>query len=183
LILVPLGRYKTLQAMSAGFQTSKHEEGKIDPVELAKYVVAKLGKTDHLKLQKLLYYIQSWHLVMFDTPLFDEDFKAWVHGPVLTSVWTELKEHSTLNTEVGIKPPFAAAITATVEKRLLKEQLELIDDVLEEYGTKSGYHLECLTHSEDPWKNARGNLPPDQKSSARISKNAMRKFYAARLAF
>jgi uncharacterized phage-associated protein len=168
--------------MSGAFQIREHQEGRIDPVELAKYVLVKLGKTDHLKLQKLLYYIQSWHLVMFDKPLFEEDFKAWVHGPVLTSVWTELKDHSKLTAEVSIKPKFMAAILARAEKQLRKEQLELIDDVLEEYGAKSGYHLECLTHSEDPWKKARGNLPPDEKSSARISKAAMRRFYAARLA-
>jgi uncharacterized phage-associated protein len=174
--------YKIGKVMSTGFQTRKYEEGRIDPVELAKYVVVRLGKTDHLKLQKLLYYIQSWHLVMFDKPLFEEDFKAWVHGPVLTSVWTDLKDHSKLNAEVSIKPQFRAATIARVEKRLRKEQIELIDDVLEEYGTKSGYHLECLTHSEDPWKDARGDLPPDAKSSTKISKTAMRKFYAARLA-
>ena len=168
--------------MSAGFQTRKYEEGQIDPVELAKYVIVKLGQTDHLKLQKLLYYIQSWHLAIFETPLFEEDFKAWVHGPVLTSVWTELKDHSKLNAEISVKRSFVAGIIAKVKRSLRKEQLELIDDVLEEYGEKSGYHLECLTHSEDPWKDARGNLPPDAKSSAKISKAVMRKFYAARLA-
>jgi uncharacterized phage-associated protein len=167
--------------MSAGFRTSKYEEVKIEPVELAKYVIAKLGQVDHLKLQKLLYYIQSWHLVMFDKPLFDEDFKAWVHGPVLPSVWTELKDHSTLNTKVRIKASLAAAIKAGVEKKLLKEQLELINDVLAEYGPKSGYHLECLTHSEQPWQEAREGLAPDEKGSRRINKKIMRAFYLARL--
>jgi uncharacterized phage-associated protein len=55
--------------MSTGLQKSKYEEARVDPVDLAKYVIVKLGQTDHLKLQKLLYYIQSWHLVMFDKPL------------------------------------------------------------------------------------------------------------------
>ena len=87
-----------------------------------------------------------------------------------------------MNAKVRIKASFVPAITARVEKKLQKGQIELIDDVLEEYGTKTGYHLECLTHSEDPWKEARGDLPPDEKSSARITKTAMRKFYAARLA-
>ncbi|MBV8101518.1 MAG: DUF4065 domain-containing protein [Verrucomicrobia bacterium] len=169
--------------MSDPFKKGKHVGGQIDPVDLAKYVIVKLGGADHLKLQKLLYYIQSWHLVLFDgAPLFEEDFRAWVHGPVLISVWNELKDHSKLITEVGIKPQFVPAIIARAEKCLQKEQVELIDDVLEEYGNKTGYHLECLTHSEDPWKNARGDLLPDEKGSARISKSAMRKFYAARLA-
>jgi uncharacterized phage-associated protein len=167
--------------MTTGFQKSKYEEARIDPVDLAKYVIVKLGQTDHLKLQKLLYYIQSWHLVMFDEPLFDEDFKAWVHGPVLPSVWTELKDRSTLNTKVRIKASLAPVIKARIEKKLLKEQLELINDVLAEYGPKSGYYLECLTHSERPWQEARKGLAPDEPGSKRISKKTMREFYLARL--
>jgi uncharacterized phage-associated protein len=31
----------------------------------------------NLKLQKLLYYAQPWHLALNDRPLFDEDFEAW----------------------------------------------------------------------------------------------------------
>ncbi len=46
---------------------------------LAQYVAFKLGKCSHLKLQKLLYYIQGFHLARFDNPIIDEDFEAWVH--------------------------------------------------------------------------------------------------------
>jgi uncharacterized phage-associated protein len=168
--------------MSAAFETKQEKMGKIDPILLAQYVLVKLKAADHLKLQKLLYYVQSWHLAIFGEPVFGEDFKAWVHGPVLTSVWNELKDHSKLHTKVGVKDSHASKVVSTVKNKLSQEQIELIDDVLEEYGTKTGYHLECLTHSEDPWRDARGNLPPDEKCSARISKSAMRKFYAARLA-
>ena len=41
----------------------------------------------NLKLQKLLYYAQAWHLAFFGAPLFDEDFEAWVHGPVVPRVF------------------------------------------------------------------------------------------------
>ncbi len=35
----------------------------------------------NLKLQKLVYYIQAWYLALNkNTPLFNEDFQAWVHG-------------------------------------------------------------------------------------------------------
>ena len=34
----------------------------------------------NLKLQKLLYYMQGFHLAVFDTPLFDEDIEAWQYG-------------------------------------------------------------------------------------------------------
>jgi uncharacterized phage-associated protein len=167
--------------MGTVFETKREKMGKIDPILLAQYVLVRLKGADHLKLQKLLYYVQGWHLALFDKPLFDEDFKAWVHGPVLTSVWNELKDHSKLYTRVGVKDSHASKVVSAVKNTLSKDQLQLIEDVLQEYGTKTGYHLECLTHSEDPWRDARGNLPPDEKCSARISKSAMRKFYTARL--
>ncbi|MFS8119254.1 MAG: Panacea domain-containing protein [Microcoleus sp.] len=35
------------------------------------------------KLQKLVYYAQAWHLAIYGMPLFNADFQAWVHGPVI----------------------------------------------------------------------------------------------------
>lgn len=45
----------------------------------------------NLKLQKLLYYAQAWHLALRNAPLFDEDFQAWVHGPVLPSQYLRFR--------------------------------------------------------------------------------------------
>ena len=36
-----------------------------------------------LKLQKLLYFAQGNYLAKYNMPLFDEDFEAWIHGPVI----------------------------------------------------------------------------------------------------
>ena len=36
----------------------------------------------NMKLQKMLYYQQGFHLAMFGTPLFDEDMEAWMYGPL-----------------------------------------------------------------------------------------------------
>ena len=72
-------------------------------------------------------------------------------------------------------------IISKIESSLTKDQLELIADVLAEYGSKSGYHLECLTHSQRPWQEARGNLAADEKGSRSFSKKDMRDFYWKRL--
>ena len=37
----------------------------------------------NMKLQKMLYYQQGYHLAAFGTPLFDEDIEAWMYGPVV----------------------------------------------------------------------------------------------------
>ena len=36
----------------------------------------------NLKLQKLLYYQQGYHLAAFGTPLFEENVESWMYGPV-----------------------------------------------------------------------------------------------------
>ncbi len=40
----------------------------------------------NLKLQKLLYYAQGFHLALYDKLLFSEDIEAWQHGPVVRDV-------------------------------------------------------------------------------------------------
>lgn len=123
----------------------------IDSILLAKYIIYKMkqkGKTiNHLKLQKLLYYVQAWHLVYTDEPLIKEDFEAWLHGPVNRRVWDYYKKYSIMLDDL----PYEEDISID----LSEEQEQIIDDVLDEYGTKTGYYLECLTHVEDPWKDAR----------------------------
>ena len=47
----------------------------------------------NLKLQKLVYYAQAWHLALFDEPLFDDPIEAWVHGPVVSSLYSKFPEH------------------------------------------------------------------------------------------
>ena len=155
---------------------------KIDAVKLAKYLLAHSGPMSHLKLQKLLYYVEAWHLAFFEQSIIDEDFKAWLHGPVCVPVWHACKDISILNGGIKIKNDAAKPkVMSAIEAQLTKDQKQLIGDVLSVYGGKTAYHLECLTHSEEPWIKARGNTPPDEASSARISKDVMRKFYQSRL--
>jgi uncharacterized phage-associated protein len=45
----------------------------------------------NLQLQKLVYYAQAWHLALYDRPLFEDDFQAWVHGPVIPELFDKYK--------------------------------------------------------------------------------------------
>ena len=149
--------------------------------DLAKYLLAIQGAMSHLKLQKLLYYVEAWHLALYDQALIPDDFKAWVHGPVCPDVWHMVKDLSILNGEIFIKEDKKDVVLSRGKKALSRDQIALIKDVLEEYGDKSAHHLEALTHSELPWIEARGNLPASQASSNRIKKSTMKKFYRERL--
>lgn len=155
---------------------------KVDSIELSRYILAKCGTMSHLKLQKLIYYVEAWHLAYFQQPLIDEDFLAWVHGPVVEKVWQKYRDETApLFSTIGIKPECVSEVVDGFESKLEESQKDIILDVLKEYSDKSAYHLECLTHDEWPWIEARKGLPPDIKSSSKISKKTMLDFYRLQL--
>jgi uncharacterized phage-associated protein len=127
----------------------------------------------NLRLQKLMYYAQAWHLALHDKPLMDVDFQAWIHGPVISHVYGEYKKFGSGpivlanpdESETMPEPPLAEKV---------KEHLR---DVLESYGDLSAWSLEKLTHSERPWVEARGSLPIDAPCKNAISRETMRSFY------
>lgn len=122
---------------------------------------------DPLKLQKLLYYIQAWSLVLREHPIFSEPLEAWVHGPVVPSVYRHYKGHSYQVIYIPADPHSIGS-----------EEAQVIDLVCETYGKKTGTFLENLTHSEDPWLQARSGLKSHQRSNRQISLKAMTRYYS-----
>lgn len=122
----------------------------------------------HKKLQKLCYYAQAWYYTLFGKPLFDEEFQAWIHGPVCPSLYSVYKEYGWLDIEKEERiPPNIAAN---------KEIINLLEQVYRIYGNLSGDELERLTHSEEPWREARRGLKPNVPSNARIELDIMKKY-------
>ena len=125
----------------------------------------------NLKLQKLLYYTQAWYLAFNDDPLFDEDFEAWIRGPVMPSVWRKFKEFK-----------HRPIVDVDVNDRAKGEHINAhITEIFRVYGSMSGFDLERLTHTEAPWKDARAGISHDKPSRTPISKDAMKRFYWAKL--
>jgi uncharacterized phage-associated protein len=66
--------------------------------DIANYFIWLANETgsfvSNLKLQKLVYYAQAWHLAIHETALFEEDFEAWVHGPVIPVLYQKYKQFS-----------------------------------------------------------------------------------------
>lgn len=144
--------------------------------DLSHYILSFIP-SNQLKLQKLVYYCDAWHLVFLKTPLIKEDFEAWVHGPAVRTLWQYYKEFGHSFKTMSIIASSIDAIRSKFESRVTPEQLEIIADVLDEYGDKSSYHLESLTHSEEPWIEARRGLTASERSDVIISRETMRKYY------
>ncbi len=56
-------------------------------LDVAKYILHKMGETVTWKLHKLCYFSQVWYLVWEDEPLFNEYFEAWRNGPVCNELY------------------------------------------------------------------------------------------------
>ncbi|WP_013322367.1 Panacea domain-containing protein [Gloeothece verrucosa] len=123
----------------------------------------------NLKLQKLVYYAQAWHLAIHGSPLFEEDFEAWVHGPVIPELYQKYKQYKW------------NPISEDVDKPVLSEELEeFLEEVIDVYFSYDAYELERMTHCEAPWIEARGAIPIDEPSNAIITKESMKTYYATR---
>lgn len=121
----------------------------------------------HKKLQKLCYYAQAWHLAFMNERLFNNDFQAWVHGPVCVELYHDYKEYGFLDI------PEEEYIPESIGN----EEYEFISNVYNAYGEFSGDQLEELTHSELPWLEARGDLEDWMPSKEKIKDNSMRDYY------
>ena len=127
-------------------------------IDIAKYFVSlsdsEAGDTiSNLKVQKLLYYAQGFSLVILDKPLFDEEILAWNHGPVVASVYHELKRFG--SSEISFED-------CSVE--LDEADKQLLNDVYEVYGQFSAWKLKDMTHNEAPWiETTVGDRIPRQK--------------------
>jgi len=121
----------------------------------------------HLKLHKLVYYAQAWALTLFNEFLFDEDFQAWTHGPVIYTLYDRFRNSGWDSLP---SPDNCIEFPEHIEK-LLKEVL----DVYGKYGAK---YLEELTHNETPWIEARKGIPLEAYSNSIITKESMKKYYS-----
>jgi uncharacterized phage-associated protein len=134
------------------------------------------------KLQKLLYYTQAWHFVYFKENIFEEDIlpEAWVHGPVYPSVYSEYKRFGF--SPITIEEKDSEAYSSLVKNSdLSDDQIELLETVLSQYGKRTAFELEYLSHSESPWLTARNGLKPFETCETVISEESMFSFYSSQL--
>ncbi len=119
----------------------------------------------NLKLQKLLYYQQGYHLAQFDKPLFDENVEAWMYGPVVPVAYDYFQQYG--------------AQSLPVEKDVIilpDEEESLFYQVYDAYREFSAIGLMNMTHREKPWTEA----VPHNRGTV-ISLDAMKSYFKTQL--
>lgn len=130
--------------------------------------VDKSGSMSAMKLQKLVYYSQGWHLVFEGEPMFPSVIEAWANGSVVPALYSAHRGLFTVKSE---------HFTEASVDRLGELEIQTIDAVLEAYGELTAHQLSNLTHSERPWIEARAGVQEGRRSNVTISQATMQEFY------
>ncbi len=123
-------------------------------------------------LQKLLYFIQGNYSALHKMPIFEEDCRAWVHGPVYPEVYDLFRDFK----YNPIEDARFALLRGTADA-LTEEERKSIDLVVNTFGMYGGKVLEKITHNEEPWKNARRGYADHIPSSEMLTKDSIQKYY------
>ena len=141
---------------------------RLSALDVAAYILGKLGRMSSMKLQKLVYYCQAWSLVWDEAPLFHEPVEAWANGPVIRELFNYHRGMFDLDRVDTGNPALLSAI-----------QRETIDAVLDFYGDKPAQWLIDLSHSEKPWVDARRGLGPSERGTREMPLDAMADYYSS----
>jgi uncharacterized phage-associated protein len=128
--------------------------------DVARELRSRLPGAGSVKVQKLLYYCQGWHLTWTDEPMFEGRIEAWGMGPVVADLWHDEDEGRPAPRPTALGPSEQATVAYVVER----------------YGRLTGQDLVRLSHGEDPWLKASttGGWATDL-----ISHEALRAFFSA----
>lgn len=164
-----------MELESLGGYMGKVKNSDINVETIADFFLAK-SKLSPKKLQKLVYYAYAWFITLYNedpkeinSRLFDEHPQAWAHGPVFKSLYDKYKGYG----------------WSEIEKKRKKISFEdsniqsFMEDIWRKFHKYSADELEYMTHQEDPWKNARGALPPWAPSNNEISDKDIYIYYNA----
>lgn len=163
--------YRSEQVQPLQIKAESDPVNVVSVFDVAQYVLSKLEEPcSTMKLHKLLYYCQAWHLVWEDKPLFKEDIEAWANGPVIRALF---------NFHQGMYWAVPDQITLGTPSKLNDVQKEDIDRVLAFYGCKTSQWLIDQTHIEAPWRNARKGLLPNERGNRIISMEAISEYYSS----
>ncbi|KAL9656895.1 hypothetical protein ABK040_006987 [Willaertia magna] len=129
----------------------------------------KTNKLDSLKLQKLCFYSQCLYLVLFDIPLFDEDFEKLTFGPLVESLRDEYNAYYDKNNK--------KYETDRINFQMIKgkplqypKEISVVETTFNMFITKSGLELSYLTLIEAP--------PTFMKLKDIMAKSTLKKHYS-----
>ena len=121
---------------------------------------------DQMKLQKLVYYANGWHLAIKSKPLIHEQVEAWRYGPVIPSLRDSFRQYGDqpIDSPASYVVPCRREMTSFDELEEVVPTIEqgnpadlgfvrtLLERVWQVYGKYTGIQLSNMTHEQgSPW--------------------------------
>ncbi len=98
----------------------------------------------NMRINKLLYFAQGYHLARTNRCLFDDPIEAWTYGPVVAQVYQTYKKYR--------RNPITSLCGDYDESLFDFEEKETLTDVCRRYRNVSTHDLVEMSHAEDgPW--------------------------------
>lgn len=131
-------------------------------IDVAKFVLDESAETSRpkistMKLQKICYFVQGWHLVINGYPMFTEDFHAWKYGPVCPELYELSRGKALTGTD--------SAEFANIIPDLNDYQQYFIKKIIGIYSPYSGLQLSDITRNHDAWRKAGAGKHKDSKDN------------------
>lgn len=133
-------------------------------IEVSRWFIYKLQMSPK-KIQKMLYLCYGYYLATYNTDdnnlndeIFQNNFQAWVHGPVDPDIYNIYRTAGYANLSIEI-----------FENNFDEKTQKVLDYVFDKYGNITADDLESITHLQLPWKEARGKLSSIDPSTKTLS--------------
>ena len=146
------------------------------PLDVARYFLKRSQEIDSkgldpMKLNKLVFLAQGWHLGIHDESLINEDIEAWKHGPVIPSLYHKFKWYRARTI------PFKKY--KDIPDQLLTDKItEFLDMVWSSYKDHNAVYLSNLTHIKDsPWEKTWNLFGGHLIKGAVIDQDEMKGYY------
>lgn len=128
---------------------------------IQKAIDGQIATLTPMKLQKLMFFAQSWYIKNFRSRLIDDNFMRWPYGPVIPSVYYEFKDNGGGEITALAKNAFSTPAPT----HLSEEDDAFLDEIIRVYGGFSGWELSNMTHQPNTAWSARsvGTVMTDQE--------------------
>lgn len=110
---------------------------------IQKHINGELSDLSPVKLQRLIYLANHWHIKVLNTALIDDHFCRWIYGPVVPSLYHKLKafKSSDINRLISITGIDRNYIPVIDDYNIQ----ELLNAITRKYGKLNSSQLSYIT--------------------------------------
>jgi len=131
-----------------------------DPRAIANFVLKRAhiagDQVTNFSLNKIIYFLHGHYLAKCGSPLINEKFEAWKHGPVLYTIYNCFKKYGDKPIEtLAERMDFGIGKMVMIDERVNEQDTEIIEQYVDIYTRASVAQLYEWSHVKDgPWDKA-----------------------------